>query len=661
MNILTKILKSVPFLFIFLFISCNTNHLIKVEKGFIDITNFNFEENGILKLDGDWEFLYNDLILQNGSSQNLESKLTYKKVPSSWVKSNNSNEFTPKDGFASYRLYIKNSTERQLSIRIPSINFEYRVYINGSLVENNSLATIKNDWKPFLIVENFQLPHGNIELIFHVHNSEFRNPGLINSIEIGTTEQIQKNRNRKIIIEIISFGILFSIALYHLIFYYHLKQEKSLLFFGLISLFLAIRILLVGERLILLFFPSINHLLAYRLELFSLFPVPMLFYYLLQIIFPFEFSYRSYKIFIISYILLTLTIFILPIFWLSNWIIPIFQSITLIYIFFIYYSLTISLLKKRDGSLIYFVSGNIFFLITINDILHNSGVIHTGFYLSYGLIFFIFTQSYFIAFKLTIKNKEIIELINITKEKEIELIGLNEKINNISLTKDRFLHNLSNNIKSPMEVIKNNIFLLKKSNKINDLLDYIEELNFNANKLDSYLNDLFLLTDLDSKNDLIKSDFDLTYLIDNLIIELKDIIANKNILVHFSNNEKIIYNGDYLLFYKAIKSILKNSIIYNKINGKIEIFFSKNQNINKLIIKDYGIGIEINKIPYLTDKFYRIDYSLKYEESGVGIGLYLTEKILKIHNETLEINSMYGEWTEVGLSLNNINIGNKYV
>jgi signal transduction histidine kinase len=54
---------------------------------------------------------------------------------------------------------------------------------------------------------------------------------------------------------------------------------------------------------------------------------------------------------------------------------------------------------------------------------------------------------------------------------------------------------------------------------------------------------------------------------------------------------------------------------------------------------DTGIGIPAEKIPRIWEKFYRVDSSLTYEVSGVGIGLYLAKRIIELHHGTISVES----------------------
>ena len=68
-------------------------------------------------------------------------------------------------------------------------------------------------------------------------------------------------------------------------------------------------------------------------------------------------------------------------------------------------------------------------------------------------------------------------------------------------------------------------------------------------------------------------------------------------------------------------------------------------------ISDTGIGIAEEFQEKVFDKFFRIDSSLLYEVSGVGIGLFIAKKIIELHNGKIKLQSKLGLGTEVSILL----------
>ncbi|MCU9816161.1 sensor histidine kinase [Paraclostridium sp. AKS73] len=97
---------------------------------------------------------------------------------------------------------------------------------------------------------------------------------------------------------------------------------------------------------------------------------------------------------------------------------------------------------------------------------------------------------------------------------------------------------------------------------------------------------------------------------------------------------------------------IDNAIKYcEKDEKEIKIKVYKERRKIYISIKDNGIGIEKEEIPKITDKFYRVDKSRKYNNS-FGIGLSIAAQIINLYNYKLKIKSEVGIGTEILIECN---------
>ena len=95
-------------------------------------------------------------------------------------------------------------------------------------------------------------------------------------------------------------------------------------------------------------------------------------------------------------------------------------------------------------------------------------------------------------------------------------------------------------------------------------------------------------------------------------------------------------------FVRVLDNLLSNAIKYNIRGGKIEIMLYNNE----LSIKDTGIGIAEEKIPFMFDRYMRFNNS----EGGFGVGLSIVKKILDEYNINIEVQSKVGVGTKMEIS-----------
>jgi len=143
---------------------------------------------------------------------------------------------------------------------------------------------------------------------------------------------------------------------------------------------------------------------------------------------------------------------------------------------------------------------------------------------------------------------------------------------------------------------------------------------------------------------------DLLSLLKNMHKDFSSEAKEKNIAFNFSyENEKYYINGDEDKLKQVFINLIDNAIKFPNKGGEIDINLSKNDDKITVEIKDTGIGISNEDMPYVFERLYRGDKS-RHETEGSGIGLTIVKSILDPHLATIDIKSKEGEGTSVQLS-----------
>ena len=110
-------------------------------------------------------------------------------------------------------------------------------------------------------------------------------------------------------------------------------------------------------------------------------------------------------------------------------------------------------------------------------------------------------------------------------------------------------------------------------------------------------------------------------------------------------------NGDRERIEQVVTNIVSNAVKYTPDGGKIEIHVGKTGKNAYVRVSDNGIGIPEKDLPRLFDRFYRVDKARSRESGGTGLGLSIAQEILKQHKGSIRIDSVYGEGTDVRITL----------
>jgi len=204
--------------------------------------------------------------------------------------------------------------------------------------------------------------------------------------------------------------------------------------------------------------------------------------------------------------------------------------------------------------------------------------------------------------------------------------------------KDDIISAISHEFKNPITVINGYIQTLLENKNINkDLLEkFLLKIDTNSKKLATMIDRLRLSIKLDENKQAINlQKIELKPFVLNIIDDIKQIYPNRNIELNIIENPTI--NIDKTLFEIALLNIIENGLKYSQDDIKIEI---ANDYIE---IEDYGIGIEEKELEKIKNKFYRV--SNNSWDNSLGLGLFLVQTIIKLHNFSLEIKSIKNQGT----------------
>ena len=165
------------------------------------------------------------------------------------------------------------------------------------------------------------------------------------------------------------------------------------------------------------------------------------------------------------------------------------------------------------------------------------------------------------------------------------------------------------------------------------------------------VNGLLALARLDSSNaDFHLQQINLSDLVGESVSLLGAIASEKQIsLVSDLHSVKIFGNPESLS--RMIDNLITNAIIYNKPGGKVFITLKSNDDKAVLEIKDTGVGISEEHLPFIFERFYRVDKARSRLSGGSGLGLAICKGVIEKHNGTITAQSILSEGTTLQIQL----------
>lgn len=613
----------------------------QVRKGVIDLTHWDFTEDRTVKLQGSWQFYWNQLLSSNQAGE----QTGYQNVPGQW----NRNHY-PAKGAATYRLLVKvKPSSMMYGIRISNIQMASAVYVDGvQLGHSGQPAMTKSNYtpenKPYTLY--FPIQGDTAEIILHAANFDFINGGVTYNIQFGHMNAINKLDKKITGLDIIVVVALWMIGLYHLGVFLKRRQEKSLLYFGVYCIVAAFAFACLSDKLFVQIFDMLPFELSHKLQLAAIYGsiimitifirticsdiVPLWFFravyitFGLFVLFGLIVPFRIYSHFTFIFSGLQVVVYLSVIWMLSaskenrygN-----FNRQSIIFLILAFYALLIGLI---DNSL--YILGRL-----PNNYLGN-------------IIMMVF--AILISLMLSFRFSDAYKTIETMSAKLLESDRL----------KDEFLVNTSHELQTPLNGILNisQSMLEGGAENVSDKqqlnLTVIQE---SARRLSTLVGDILDLERI-KRNDLLlhTTAVDVRVTVSIVLEVLKHLSSGKDIrITNGIPHELSPVQADENRLRQVLLNLIGNAIKFTE-RGNVDITAEQVGDRIKVVIQDTGIGMDRSDWERVFQPFMQADDERSQGYGGVGLGLSISRQLVHMMNGDIFVEeSEVGQGTRIAFEL----------
>jgi signal transduction histidine kinase len=237
-----------------------------------------------------------------------------------------------------------------------------------------------------------------------------------------------------------------------------------------------------------------------------------------------------------------------------------------------------------------------------------------------------------------------------SKFKEESFILLERQLEDqkgISEMKDQFISVTSHEIRTPFHIVKGNLELLLTRD---DLSPQQEERIFdvitrNINRMEIMINNIYSLSVARHNDFHLNFDYhNLNDVIETTIEDMRLLAIKKGLTLNFIANPVGSHDEDTLILCDAtsieqvIRNLIHNSLKFTE-KGQIDVVLKKQTNQYHVMVKDTGIGIDTQDFDLLFSDFRLHDENTNRPRQGLGLGLFLSKKIIEAHKGQIWIHS----------------------
>ncbi len=674
-------IQTVTYLFVLAVCTLSNLHAQEeplVKKGVLDLREYDFLTNGPVKLNGEYEFYWNQML--SPALKGDSGEMIYAQVPGTWTQLRNEHPEVTRFGFATYRLIILLPEKvDELAFRIEDVYSASGYFLNGKAIDYlgfpgvNKYQTVIRYSRPMMIgTVNDQ----ELEFLIRVSNFDNRISGIVGGITIGKVSQMQESRQKELFRGHFLIGAFLIIGIYFLGLYL-IRTEHYRLYFSLLCFLMALRVVMIVEIPVIDTL-NLNGLTTARLDYLNIYFFAPFFVLMIRSIFPIEFPNLLYRISMwVSSVFIAIVVFT-PISFFS-FSFPYFFGFFLLLSMLFLYVIVMAWIRGRSHAPAYTLGLVILFFGTLNDMLNEIEVIETFYVVHYTMFVYLLVYAYIFADKsnyLQKKAQKLTEEVSLVKNHLEDLVE----------ERTTELQSMSTELeRQKLKLESTNRDLVEAMNSRNRLFaiighDVRAPIGYNLQALEMLIDN----PDISEKerNELLKmmaSSSEVTYnLLDNLLVwgrsqtgklkatlvrvKLKDLIdesleliniglKEKHLKVEVYVNEQHYVEADRDQLYIVIRNLVSNAMKFTPEKGSIYISSKKFNGEVIISIRDTGIGIPEGILNKLLDSKSHVSTNGTRGEKGSGLGLKICQEIVQTNNGWMRIESSSGEGTTISFGI----------
>ena len=245
-----------------------------------------------------------------------------------------------------------------------------------------------------------------------------------------------------------------------------------------------------------------------------------------------------------------------------------------------------------------------------------------------------------------IRSGDYTHQVSVGGRDELTLLGdefndLTEKLNTSESQRRQFVSDASHELKTPLASIKLlSDSILQNEMDMDTVKEFVGDIGNEAERLNRMSSKLLSLSRIESMNEV---DNEIVNIIPTAkrVIRMLSSIAGKNnvtLITDFQQDSPILIPEDDL--YQIIFNLVENGIKYNRRGGTLSVTLARQGEYAVLTVADTGVGIPGDAIPYLFDRFFRVDKARSRKSGGSGLGLSIVKSMVEKNDGTIDVESV---------------------
>ena len=239
-------------------------------------------------------------------------------------------------------------------------------------------------------------------------------------------------------------------------------------------------------------------------------------------------------------------------------------------------------------------------------------------------------------------------LITSRRKSEVDLRALEREADQARSAKSRFLKTASNDMRHHLQTLSLLNGALRKTVPQAKAQEIVEKQGDALAQLGDLLNSLLEISEFETGEVELKiAETPVQEIFRQLRDEFECQARAKDLQLEFDPQEELVLSDNTLLT-RILRALLSNAIRYTS-QGGVKVFCSRETGGLRISVEDSGIGIAPDQVGHIFDEFYRVDNDPAARHNGLGLGLSIVERSVKLLGTKIDIESESGRGSSFSL------------
>lgn len=217
----------------------------------------------------------------------------------------------------------------------------------------------------------------------------------------------------------------------------------------------------------------------------------------------------------------------------------------------------------------------------------------------------------------------------------------------------QFTADASHELRTPLTMLASQVDVtLARARSAAQYRRVLTSMREDITRMNALVSELLLLARADAGQEVLgRERLALESLVDDVLLSMMPLAQTRGIRLERGEGRPVLLEGDQTRLTQLVINLVDNALKYTPAGGTVTATVDQDGPWAVLRVADTGVGIALEHLPHLFERFYRADQARARAEGGVGLGLAIAQWIAQAHGGTIEVTSQVGHGTTVTVRL----------